>query len=138
MPADDDVTRDGDPRPEAPDSLPQYLVDGLVRQDVPSLEDAMSFAEELRDWKQKPVDVEEDEESLESERREVVTDDPEFPGWDWVVKEFMICSDETCKCMKEDERLHGPYYFKVRRDDDGNREKEYIPQETAKEHGLPV
>jgi hypothetical protein len=129
MPADDEVTRDGEPRPEAPDSLPQYLVDALVRQDVESLEDAIRFAEELHQWKLHPTD-EDDTPSLK--HGEVVSEDPDTSKWDWILKEHVKCGDETCKCMKQDRRIHGPYYYKARRTEDGTLKKEYIKKQQAK------
>jgi len=49
--------------PTPPDSLPKYLYEGLEKQDVETLEDVISYAEELIEYRTQPP------EEVESGRR---------------------------------------------------------------------
>ncbi|HET7325633.1 MAG TPA: DUF6788 family protein [Halococcus sp.] len=103
--------------PTAPPSLPNYLADGLPKQDVGTLTDAHEYIEELIEWSQRPVEDDDLPEEAES-----VDDNEEGKGT--VVKEKVKCGDETCKCMTEGE-LHGPYLYRYFREG-GTLTSEYI------------
>ena len=108
--------------PTAPLSLPNYLADGLPKQDVGKLNAARDYIDELIEWKQRPIkdaDLPEEAEPIkdESEGRRGT-----------VVMEKVTCGDGTCKCMKKGEK-HGPYKYLYYRTDDGTLTSEYIDNE---------
>jgi hypothetical protein len=44
------------------------------------------------------------------------------------------CGKENCRCTSgQEEDLHGPYYYRRWRDEDGNQRREYVPEEDADE-----
>ena len=108
--------------PTAPPSLPNYLADGLPKQDVPNLNAARDYIDELIQWKQRPV-----EDADLPEEAEPIEDESEGRRGT-VVMEKVTCGDETCKCMKKGEK-HGPYKYLYYRTDDGTLTSEYIDNE---------
>ena len=104
--------------PTAPESLPNYLADGLPKQSVECLTDAREFIDELIEWNQRPVE----EEELPDEAEPVDDDDKEGGGT--VVLEKVTCGDETCKCITEGKK-HGPYLYRYFREG-GKLTSEYL------------
>lgn len=44
------------------------------------------------------------------------------------------CGKDSCRCSSgREEDLHGPYYYRRWRDEDGNQQKEYVPRSDVKE-----
>lgn len=105
-------------QPVAPDSLPKYLAEGLPKQDVGTLQDVITFVEELIEFQQRPVepgeldgDVEMIEKSNDSKKGTIV-------------HKMLTCGDETCHCYDGDK--HGPYKYRVYRDDSGKVTADYL------------
>lgn len=103
--------------PKAPASLPNYLADGLPKQDTETLSATRDWIEELIAWNQRPVEGDE----LPDEA-EPVDDDDEQRGT--VVLEKVTCGDETCACMT-DGKKHGSYLYRYYRES-GTLTSEYI------------
>jgi hypothetical protein len=51
-----------DPEPTAPNSLPKYLRDGVLKQDAETLEDLIDYAAAVRDWREQQAQRELEEE----------------------------------------------------------------------------
>ncbi|KYH24831.1 hypothetical protein HAPAU_32080 [Halalkalicoccus paucihalophilus] len=109
--------------PTAPSSLPDYLTDGLPKQDDEALRDARKYIDELLA-------------AREQRRSEPVTED-ELPedakvlgndSSDTVYLEYRTCGDESCSCMSGGAK-HGPYKYRAYRDDDTVR-REYLGKAT--------
>ena len=103
--------------PTAPDSLPNYIADGLPKQNDATLLDAQEYIQELLDHRSRPVETAElpaDAEPVESEN----------DGKGTVVEERVTCGDESCACMSDGEK-HGPYLYRYYRSD-GSLKSEYI------------
>jgi hypothetical protein len=44
--------------------------------------------------------------------------------------EYKRCGKANCRCASGDESdLHGPYYYRRWRDEDGTQQKEYVPED---------
>jgi len=97
-------------RPAAPDSLPQYLADGVPKQDDESLQALQDWINELlayrRDIATEDIDAGEDE-SIET-----VKESSEGT----VVIKKVSCGKDNCKCQRGE--LHGPYKYVVSRKGD--------------------
>ena len=107
-----------DDHPEAPESLPNYLADGLPKQTIECLTDTRDFVDELIEWNRRPVE----EDELPDEAEPVDDDDQDVGGT--VVLEKVTCGDETCKCMTEGKK-HGPYLYRYYREG-GKLTSEYL------------
>jgi hypothetical protein len=101
--------------PDPPDSLPNYLGDGIPKQDTATLDDLRQYVNALLTYRQQPVDSDE----LPDEA-EVVDDDPGERGT--VVKERVKCGAD-CTC--NDGNGHGPYLYRYYRED-GELTSEYL------------
>lgn len=102
---------------EPPDELPTYVEDTIsTHADEPDVLAA------IRDYAAELYAVA-DEESPSPDEIAASRNDgtierfqPGTDGWTYVNRK-VTCGDETCKCA--DGELHGPYWYKVRRDGDG-------------------
>jgi hypothetical protein len=103
--------------PNAPDSLPNYLADGLPKQDDATLRDAQEYIQELLDHRNRPVDPEELPENAEPV-------ESEEDGKGTVVEEHVTCGDESCHCMSGGPK-HGPYQYRYYREN-GSLTSEYV------------
>jgi hypothetical protein len=94
--------------PQAPESLPKYLAEGLPNQDDETLEDVQVYIEALLNY------------------RELLSEEPigEEDSHGTILHEYRTCGDESCQCMSGGEK-HGPYRYRVSRDGDTIR-KEYL------------
>jgi len=109
--------------PPAPDSIPQYIVDGLQRQDKHSLAAIEQYAAELREYRVQQEQEQIDESELADESEELV-DVEEESGGTTVIKK-VPCGKNCSGCP------HGPYKYIVERQG-GSLEWEYIgPVETG-------
>ena len=106
--------------PAAPASLPKYLREGLPKQDRETLLEAHEYIDELLEWTQQPI---EDDELPDD--ADPVDEDGSSSKGGTVVMEKVKCGDETCKCMKKNEK-HGPYKYLYYRKADGTLTSEYI------------
>lgn len=104
--------------PTAPDSLPNYLADGLPKQDDATLQDVRQYVTELLDHRQQEVDP--DDLPADTEPADVDTDGSKGT----VVKETVKCGDESCACMNGGDK-HGPYLYRYYYAD-GKLQSEYI------------
>jgi hypothetical protein len=105
--------------PTAPPSLPNYLADGLPKQDDEALREAREYIDELlaarEQCRQESVtedDLPENAQLLENELSSAV------------YLEYRTCGDTTCPCMSGGEK-HGPYKYRAYRDGDTVR-REYL------------
>ena len=103
--------------PEPPNSLPNYIADGLPKQGNDTLRDARDYIEELLERRSQPVD----ESELPDEAEPVNAD---RSGKGTVVQEYVKCGDESCRCMSGGEK-HGPYLYRYYRAD-GKVRSEYV------------
>jgi hypothetical protein len=111
--------------PTAPPSLPNYLAEGLPKQDDEALQEAKEYIDELLA-------------AREQRRGEPVTED-ELPNdaqlldrphdsTGAVYLEYRTCGDESCSCMSGGAK-HGPYKYRAYRDGDTVR-REYLGKTT--------
>lgn len=102
---------------DAPDELPTYVEDTINNHsgDPDVLAAIRDYAAELHTAADEdspdPVEIAAEKDG-EVERIRTGGD-----GWTYVQRKVK-CGDDTCKCA--DGALHGPYWYKVRRDDDGD------------------
>ncbi|MFC6907161.1 DUF6788 family protein [Halalkalicoccus tibetensis] len=110
--------------PTAPPSLPNYLAEGLPKQDDESLRDASEYIDKLLA-------------AREERRQEPVTED-ELPDETQLLEnesggavylEYRTCGDESCSCMSGGGE-HGPYKYRAYRDGDTVRRK-YLGKATG-------
>jgi hypothetical protein len=91
--------------PKAPDSLPNYLAEGIPKQSDSTLKDLEQYVSELREYRDKEVSDDDLPESAE----QVEDDDTSSEGT--LVKEYVTCGDENCGCMDGGDK-HGPYLYR--------------------------
>ncbi len=88
--------------PEPPETIPQYIADGLCRQKSEELDEIIRYAEELIEARSKAPTVEDVEEG-DSDIMEVDRKD----GYTEVIKK-VNCGKDCNGCP------HGPYVYRVR------------------------
>ena len=94
-------------RPDPPDSLPQYLAEGVPKQSDEDLRALRDWIDDLLAYRHDVSGTEitaDDDESIEH-----VDDSSEGT----VVIKKVSCGKENCKCQRG--QLHGPYKYVVRR-----------------------
>lgn len=101
--------------PDPPDSLPNYIADGLPKQDTETLEDIRDYISELLEHRRRPVDETELPNDVEP-----VDQDEGAKGT--LVKERVKCGAD-CTC--NDGRGHGPYLYRYYREG-GKLTSEYV------------
>ncbi len=105
--------------PNAPASLPNYIADGLPKQDTTTLRDVRTYIDALIEYREQPVETGELPDTAEP-----VKDDEQGKGT--VVKEKVKCGDETCKCASGNSvDMHGPYLYRYYREG-GKLKSEYL------------
>lgn len=115
-----DGTADGGNTDPAAD-LPNYLSEGLERQDVETLRSAKRYIDTLIGRRERPVEPEELPDS---------TDAVSEAGDGYIVSEYVKCGKDNCKCASGAEAdMHGPYDYRYYRDDSGVLQKEYADSE---------
>lgn len=97
-------------RPSAPDSLPQYLAEGIPKQDDADLCALQDWLDELLEYRQ---DVAAEE--IDAAVGESIEAVEESSGGTVVIKK-VSCGKDNCKCQRGE--LHGPYKYVVRRQGD--------------------
>jgi len=106
--------------PTAPDELPKYIAEGLPKQDPKTLDAVIEYAEALLEYQTASPDPEELPENAEP----VSEADSEYSGT--VVKEWVKCGDETCRCTSGKQAdMHGPYKYRYYRSG-GQLTSEYL------------
>jgi len=104
--------------PDAPESLPNYLADGLPKQDDDSLRDVQEYVDELLAYRSQAVPADE----LPDDAKPA--DDSDDAGRGTVVKERVTCGDESCECMADGDK-HGPYLYRYCYEN-GSLSSEYV------------
>lgn len=102
--------------PDAPDSLPNYLAEGLPKQDTDVLEDVAKYVDDLLAYRTAPIT-----DAELSDTAEPADEDSSEKGV--VVKEKVQCGDESCHCMNGND-AHGPYLYRYYREG-GQLKSEY-------------
>jgi hypothetical protein len=103
--------------PAPPASLPNYLQEGLPKQDDETLRDVQDYVSALLDYRSQEVA----EEDLPDDA-DPIDDDQDGKGT--LVKELVTCGDESCSCMSGGSK-HGPYLYRYYRGD-GTVKSEYV------------
>lgn len=106
--------------PSPPTSIPKYIADGLPKQDTDTLRDIREYVDELIDHNENRTITIEDL----PEGAEPVEDDDSSGGQGTIVKEYVTCGDDSCRCSKGGEK-HGPYKYRYTWSD-GKVKSEYI------------
>lgn len=90
-------------KPNSPDSLPKYLREGLVKQDVATLNDVIEYAQDLIEYNteisDEEIPVDEDEEITDIEDSNKGT----------IIEKKVPCGKDCSGCP------HGPYQYLVYR-----------------------
>lgn len=94
-------------RPPPPESLANYLADGVPKQDDDQLRALAAWIDDLLEYRH---DVDPDE--IEAEPDEVVQEVDDTSEGTVVIKK-VSCGKDGCKCQHGE--LHGPYKYVVRR-----------------------
>lgn len=94
-------------RPPSPDSLPQYLADGIPKQDDADLHAIQDWIDDLLAYRQ---DV--GAEDIDTGKNESIEAVEESNRGTVVIKK-VSCGKNNCKCQSGE--LHGPYKYIVRR-----------------------
>jgi hypothetical protein len=94
--------------PTPPESLPNYLANGLPKQDDETLRDVQDYVGALLDYRNQAVD-----EADLPDQADPVDDNPDGKGT--LVKEMVTCGDESCSCMSGGSK-HGPYLYRYYRE----------------------
>jgi hypothetical protein len=97
-------------RPPPPEGLPQYLAEGVPKQDDTDLRALQDWIDDLLEYRQDVAA--EDIDAGEGESIEVVE---ESSGGTVVIKK-VSCGKDNCKCQSGE--LHGPYKYIVCRQGD--------------------
>lgn len=108
--------------PNAPESLPNYIADGIPKQDAETLEDLRDYVDAMIEHKRRPVDVEAE---IEGEVETV----EETADQGAIVTRYNTCGDDSCRCADGD--LHGPYKYRAYRNEKGTVVTEYIGKADA-------
>lgn len=102
-------------KPTAPGSIPNYISNGLPKQDDDTLRDVIAYAEAL-------IEHRASAEPEIPEDAEIVEEDNDSKGGT-IVKEKVKCGKDSCKCNKG--QLHGPYLYRYW-SESGTTKSEYV------------
>ncbi|WP_114579158.1 DUF6788 family protein [Saliphagus sp. LR7] len=105
--------------PTAPASLPDYIADGLPKQDDETLRDTQEYIDQLLADRERRREDPVTEDELPDDV-DVVEEDSDGT----VYHEYRTCGDDTCQCMSGGSK-HGPYAYRAYRDGDTVR-REYL------------
>lgn len=94
-------------QPAAPELLPNYLADGIPKQDDRTLRDIQAWIDELLAYRQEVAT-----EEIESNADKTIETVEETSSGTVVVKR-VSCGKDNCKCQRGE--LHGPYKYVVSR-----------------------
>lgn len=94
-------------QPPAPEELPQYIIDGVPKQDDESLHALQEWIDELLAYRQ---DVDANE--IEVDDGEAIETVEKSNDGTVVIKK-VTCGKDNCKCQRG--ALHGPYKYVVTR-----------------------
>lgn len=111
----------------APPTLPQYIADGLPKQDDETLRDAREFIDELLTAREQRH-----QQRIGYDELPANTEIVEEHASTTVYREYRTCGDDTCACMSGGAQ-HGPYRYRAYRDGDTVR-REYLGKATNTEN----
>ena len=94
-------------RPQAPDSLPKYIIEGVPKQDNKELRALRDWIDELLAHRQNVTT-----EEITAGEDELIEAVEESSDGTVVIKK-VSCGKKNCKCQRG--QLHGPYKYVVRR-----------------------
>lgn len=97
-------------RPPAPEGLPQYLAEGVPKQDDTDLRALQDWIDDLLEYRQDIA-----AEDIDAGKSELIEAVEESSGGTVVIKK-VSCGKDNCKCQSG--ALHGPYKYIVRRQGD--------------------
>lgn len=101
--------------PPAPESIPNYIADGIQKRKTPGqLKAIEEYAERCRVELERRENAEITDSDI-SDDEDVI--DIEETGEGTVVIKKITCGKENCRCMKDGEK-HGPYKYTVQRSGD--------------------
>lgn len=92
--------------PIPPESIPNYLAEGIPKQETTTLHDLNAYVEELIEFRDQKVT-----EELTDDQHVVTDNKAGNSDKGTVVKEKVTCGDESCECMTDGEK-HGPYLYR--------------------------
>ena len=98
-----------DQEPIPPESIPKYIREGVERQDSGTLRDIAQWAEELAEWKEREVEIDEIEGDLEADEQ---LDDVVDESSGTIVTKKVPCGKDCGGCP------HGLYRYRVARNGD--------------------
>ncbi|WP_254547264.1 hypothetical protein [Halomarina pelagica] len=90
-------------RPQAPNSVPKYVHEGIDRQDTDTLEDIIAYCEARIEWLTREID----DERFADDGEEVVDAEADSKGT--IVTKKVPCGKNCGGCP------HGPYQYRVMR-----------------------
>ncbi|MFC4990586.1 DUF6788 family protein [Saliphagus infecundisoli] len=105
--------------PTPPASLPDYIADGLPKQDDETLRDTQEYIDQLVADRERRQEEPVTEDELPDDV-DVVEEDSDGT----IYHEYRTCGDDTCQCMSGGPK-HGPYAYRAYRDGDTVR-REYL------------
>ena len=97
-------------QPSPPDELPQYLAEGVPKQDDATLRALQEWIDELLVYRENVA-----AEDLDADDGESIQSVEESSDGTVVIKK-VSCGKDNCKCRRGE--LHGPYKYLVRRKGD--------------------
>ena len=97
-------------RPPAPEGLPQYLAEGVPKQDDTDLCALRRWIDDVLEYRQDVA-----AEDIDADEGESIEAVEESSGGTVVIKK-VSCGKDSCKCQSGE--LHGPYKYVVRRQGD--------------------
>lgn len=97
-------------RPPAPNSLPQYLAEGVPKQDDTDLRTLHDWIDNLLEYRQDVA-----AEDIDADEGESIEAVEESSGGTVVIKK-VSCGKDNCKCQSG--ALHGPHKYIVSRQGD--------------------
>jgi len=107
-------------QPTVPDALPQYLGEGLPKQDTETLRQIQTYVQKLIEYRTQPVEADDLPDTADP------VDESGESGKGTVVTEKVKCGDDSCKCASGSHQdMHGPYLYRYYRED-GTMNSEYL------------
>jgi hypothetical protein len=98
-------------KPAPPDSLPNYLAEGIPKQETETLREIHSYVKVLTEYREQPVQTDDLPETANP------IDDPDESEKGTVVTEKVKCGDDSCKCASGNPQdMHGPYLYRYYRE----------------------
>ena len=118
--------------PQAPDSLPKYIAEGIPKQDDSTIEDLREYSEAILEHRQQArAEAEVTAEDIPSNAERLGTDEAGT-----FVAETVTCGDQSCGCMNGGKK-HGPYVYRYVYND-GTLTSEYLGKQSELKGDIDV